>query len=375
MFLERAVQAFAPFKQSEMKPVRCNFLSTFACLVSVFPDSIRMSSSTQFFLFLSLVLLTMGCRDSSDKVPDVRSIQVDVVIESLEDSLFACQSVESVGQFLDRHPFLSQVYFPDLAPQDASLAPVLYEHIRNPALRGFKAELDSLYSDKSQQLAQPLEEAFKHITYYYPDFKAPRVVTMVTGFMGSDLYISDSLIIIGLDYFGGSGATYRPQVYDYQLGRYQKEYLIPSILFFMADRYNRMAPGDQTLLADMVGYGKSFEFVKHCAPQTPDSLILGFSEKNLTRTYNSQTQIWAFVVENRLLYEKAGLIKQKYVGERPFTPEIGPDVPGGIGRWLGWRIVSRYMVENPEVTLPELMNNPNAQQILQESGYKGQMDE
>lgn len=320
-------------------------------------------------------MLSLGCRDSSDKVPDVSSIQVDVAIESLEDSLFACQSVESVGQFLNRYPFLSQVYFPDLAPQDASLAPVLYEHIRNPALRRFKAELDSLYSDKSKQLTKPLEEAFKHITYYYPEFKAPRVVTMVTGFMGSDLYVSDSLIIIGLDYFGGPEATYRPQVYDYQLGRYQKEYLVPSILFFMADRYNRMAPGDQTLLADMVGYGKSFEFVKHCAPQTPDSLILGFSEKNLTRTYNSQTQIWAFVVENRLLYEKAGLVKQKYVGERPFTPEIGPDVPGGIGRWLGWRIVSRYMAENTEVTLPQLMNNPNAQQILQQSGYKGQMDE
>lgn len=375
MMLKLPVHAFAVFEQSEMKPVRCNFLFTFACLVSVFPDSMRMSSSTRFFLFLSLVLLTLGCRDSSDKVPDVRSIQVDVAIESLEDSLFACQSAEAVKQFLDRHPFLSQVYFPDVAPQDASLAPVLYEHIRNPALRGFKEELDSLFSDKGRELVKPLEDAFKHIKYYYPQFRVPRVITMVTGFMGNDLYISDSLIIIGLDYFGGPKATYRPQVYDYQLGRYQKEYLVPSILFFMADQFNRMAPGDKTLLADMVGYGKSFEFVKHCAPQMPDSLILGFSEKNLTRTYNSQTQIWAFVVENRLLYEKAGLIKQKYVGERPFTPEIGPDVPGGIGRWLGWRIVGRYMAENPEVTLPELMNNPNAQQILQQSGYKGQIDE
>ena len=302
-------------------------------------------------------------------------IQMEVSITSLEDSLFACRSVEDVGQFLDDYPFLRRVYFPDVAPQDASLASVLYNHIRNPALRGFKKELDSLFSDKSQQLENPLEAAFKRVKYYYPQFRAPRVVTMVTGFMGSDLYISDSLIIIGLDYFGGPQATYRPQVYDYQLGRYQQEYLVPSILFFMADRYNRMNPGDKTLLADMVGYGKSFEFVKHCAPQTPDSLILGFSEQNLTRTYNSQTQIWAFVVENRLLYEKAELVKQKYVGERPFTPEIGPDVPGGIGRWLGWRIVSRYMSENPDVTLPELMNNPNAQQILQQSGYKGQIDE
>lgn len=327
------------------------------------------------YLILALALWVSGCNFSSEKSPDLQNIRADVTVESLEDALFACQSVAEVQLFLNQHPYLSQVYFPDVAPQDSTLAPVLYEHIRNPALRGFKNEVDSLFGDKNRELRQPLEEAFKHIKYYYPQFKVPRVVTMVTGFMGSDLYISDSLIIIGLDYFGGPQATYRPQVYDYQLGRYQQAYLVPSILFFMADRYNRTDPGDKTLLADMVGYGKSFEFVKHCAPQTPDSLILGFSEKNLTRTYNSQTQIWAFVVENRLLYEKAALVKQKYVGERPFTPEIGPDVPGGIGRWLGWRIVSRYMTENPEVTLPELMNNPNAQQILQQSGYKGQIDE
>jgi len=334
-----------------------------------------MSSLLRFIVFLSFVGLIMSCNHSSDKEPNVDAIEIDVAVESLEDSLFACQSVEAVGHFLDRYPFLSQVYFPDAMPQNSSLAPVLYEHIRNSALQGFKTELDSLFSDKSEDLVQPLEVAFKHIKYYYPQFKVPRVVTMVTGFMGSDLYISDSLIIIGLDYFGGPQATYRPQVYDYQLRRYQKEYLVPSILFFMADRYNRMDPSDNTLLADMVGYGKSFEFVKHCVPETPDSLILGFSARNLERTYNSQTKIWAFVVENRLLYEKAGLVKQKYVGERPFTPEIGPDVPGGIGRWLGWRIVSRYLDEHPEVTLPELMRNPNAQQILQQSGYKGQIDE
>ncbi len=375
MFLQLPASAFAILEQSEMKPVRCNFLFTFTCLVSVPPDSMRMSSLSRFVLFLGLVLLAMSCRDSSDEAPDVSSIQVNVTIESLEDSLFACQSVEDVRQFLDRYPFLSQVYFPDVSPQNSSLAPVLYQHIRNTVLRGFKKELDSSFSYKTRELAQPLEEAFRHIKYYYPQFKVPRVATIVTGFMGSDLYISDSLIIIGLDYFGGPQATYRPQVYDYQLSRYQKEYLVPSILFFMADQYNRMDPSDKTLLSDMVGYGKSFEFVKRCAPETPDSLILGFSDKQLTRTYNSQTQIWAFVVENRLLYEKTSLIKQKYVGERPFTPEIGPDVPGGIGRWLGWRIVSRYMAENPEVTLPELMKNPSAQQILQQSGYKGQIDE
>ncbi len=328
----------------------------------------------RIFAFLCLSVLLAGCDSLTDREPDLSGIRAEVEVESLEGDLFACQSQEEVKSFLNQHPYLQQVYFEGFA-QDTTLASRLYEQIRNKELQGFKNQVDSLFGNPQNNLEKPLEEAFRHLKYYYPDFQPPRVKTIVTGFLGNDLYVSDSLIIIGLEYFGGPEATYRPQVYTYQLRRYQKEYLVPSILFFMSDRYVRTDPQDRTLLADMIGYGKAFEFVKHCVPQTPDSLILGFSERDLVRTYNSQTQIWAFVVENKLLYEKADQIKQKYVGERPFTPEIGEDVPGGIGRWLGWRIVSMYLANNPDVTLQELMKNPDARQILQQSGYKGQIDE
>lgn len=357
-----------------MKSSNCNFLSTFACLPNVLPDLERMYLKRILF-FITLITTLTGCNFFSEKSPNVSDIPMEITVKPLENKLFACQSVADVQLFLSQHPYLTHGYFTDFPQEDSLLAATLYEHIRNNSLHGFKQEIDSLFRDREKDLKEPLERAFKHIKYYYPDFVPPRIETIVTGFMGNDLTLSDTLIVIGLDYFGGPEATYRPNVYDYQLNRYQKEYLIPSILFFMSDRYNRTEPKDQTLLADMIGYGKAFEFVKHCMPQTPDSLILGFSGRNLVRTYTSQTEIWAFVIENRLLYESTELKKQKYVGERPFVSEIGPDVPGGIGRWLGWRIVSSYLAQHPEITLPELMKISNARQILQESGYKGQLDD
>lgn len=333
----------------------------------------------RFFLFLGIVAALASCKSGADDTPNVDDIEVEVKIEALSDSLFASRSEAEVRQFLGRHPFLSRVYFSDVdpsgaPPSDSVVAPLLFRSIQNEALRGFQQQVDSLFQNKDKILREPLTEAFKRIKSYYPDFQPPRVATIVTGFLGNDLYVSDSLIVIGLDYFGGPQARYRPNVYDYQLPRYQQAYLVPSILFIMSDQFVRIDPADKTLLADMVGYGKAFEFVKHSLPQTPDSLILGFKERDLSRIYNSQTQIWAFFVEGKLLYETNGQKKQKYIGERPFTTEIGPAVPGGIGRWLGWRIVSSYLAKNPDVTLPELMKNPNARQIFQESGYKGQED-
>jgi hypothetical protein len=312
---------------------------------------------------------------SEDSSSAPGSVEVKVYSEDLDATLFACKSVQDVQSFLDKHPYLSDWYFTDAPVAKPQLASHLYQILQNKDFRAFKTQLDSIIGDRNAAIITPLKESFKQIAKYYPDFQAPEVKFIVTGFAGNDLYISDSLVIIGLDYFGGPKAKYRPDVYDYQLRRYQKDYIVPSIIFFMSNKYNHVNASDRSLLADMIGYGKGYEFVKQVMPNTPDSLIIGYSGETLSRTYNSQQDIWAFFMANKLLYENTDLKKQKFVGERPFTTEIGNEVPGGIGRWLGWRIVNRYMAENPNVTLPELMKNDNAAQLLQASGYRGQKDD
>ncbi|TDE12442.1 gliding motility protein GldB-related protein [Dyadobacter psychrotolerans] len=326
-------------------------------------------------LFCFLVVITVSCKTDTKKETDKTPEISDVSVENLDQELFASKSVQDVQIFLNKHPYLTPLYFTDTQADTAQLANHLFNILQNPGLQEFKTRIDTIIGDRTLNIVNPLKEAFANIRESYPDFKSPKIKFIITGFTGNDLYISDSLIIIGLDYFGGPKAGYRPDVFDYQLRRYQKEYIVPSVIFFLSNQYNHLNATDPTLLSEMVGYGKGFEFVKQVLPNTPDSLILGYSSENLSRTYNSQQDIWAYFITNKLLYEKNELKKQKYIGERPFTTEIGNQVPGGIGRWVGWRIVSMFMEENPDLTLPELMKMDNAMQILQESGYKGQRDE
>lgn len=323
--------------------------------------------------FFSLYLFS--CKTNPRREADTSSIRIDLVAKDLDRELFSCKSVADVQKFLDSHPHLAKVYFTDASVEANSLAGQLFTLTQNPDLQAFRNQIDSLIGDRRATILNPLSDAFKQIKYHYPRFTIPEVQFMVTGFTGNDLYISDSLIIIGLDYFGGPAARYRPNVFDYQLRRYQKEYIVPSIIFFESNRFNKMNAGDQSLLSDMVGYGKGYEFVKQISPKTPDSLIIGYSADNLRKTYNSQHDIWSYFIASKLLYEKTDLKKRKFIEERPFTTEIGEKVPGAIARWLGWRIVSRFMAANPDVTLVQLMEIDNASRILQESGYKGQTDE
>jgi hypothetical protein len=326
-------------------------------------------------LFCIVSICFFSCNADKRQDMDKSNKTIELVSENLDQELLSCKSIEDVQAFLNKHPHLIQVYFAEAQLDPKQLAAHLFNIIQNPDFRAFSTELNEIIGDRKATILNPLSEAFKQIKYHYPAFQIPKIQFISTGFTGTDLYISDSLIIIGLDYFGGPKAMYRPDVFDYQLRRYQKEYIVPSIVFFESNRFNKMDPSDHSLLADMVGYGKGYAFVKQIMPTAADSLVLGLSADNLSRTYASQRDIWAYFVSGKLLYENVELRKKKFIEERPFTTEIGPKVPGAIGRWLGWRIVNRFRAENPKLTLPELMETDNAARILQDSGYNGEPDE
>ncbi len=303
----------------------------------------------------------------------------DVSVVRLDQQLFAARSADDIRAFLNQHPAVAQLYFnANQTGNDTAVVRELTDRVNNPALQDFNKQLQAEYGDFSELRTQ-LAGAFANIKKDFPDFKAPRVETIATGFMGPDLIVNDSLVIIGIDYFAGPKSKYRPvgpSYPQYILRRYQPEYIVPAVIFAISDRYNATNRTDQTLLADMIYYGKGYVFTRTMLPDekvTPDSLIIGYTDKQLTETFNAQDIVWGHFIDERLLYQTSPAIKQRYMNERPFTAEIGRSAPGAIGRWVGWRIVSTYY-DKRSVGIRELMQNADARQIFEQSGYKGQLD-
>jgi hypothetical protein len=299
----------------------------------------------------------------------------DLSIIRLDQQLFSTKSSDSVRALLNRNPAVAQLYFnANGAGNDTALVRELTNRINNPALNKFNQQIDTLFGGMTDLRSQ-LAEAFSNIKKDFPDFHTPKIATIMTGFMGPDLVVTDSLIVIGLDYFAGPKAKYRPQGPEYPqyiLRRYAKDYIVPAIVFAISDKYNATNRKDQTMLADMVYYGKGYVFTKTVLPEVADSLVIGYSDKQLTQTFNAQDVVWAHFIDNQLLYQTNPAIKQRYLNERPFTAEIGQACPGAIGRWVGWRIVGKYHDEHSSVSIADLMRNDNARQIFEQSGYKGQ---
>ncbi len=328
------------------------------------------------FLSIITILSFNSCINKDAKKDlDLSKIQFNAPIIRLDSALFSAKSKEELLLVLQKNENICFPYFDVTKETLPQFAEKLWSFTNNPALKNFyKNSINTKEGIKIDSLQSALNQAFKAIKYYYPTLKTPKVYTVFSGFSGKDLVVSDSTIVIGLDFFVGKNAIYRPQVYDYQLIRYEKEYIVPSILNIYATKYAIVDPADKSLLADMLFYGKCYEFTKTMIPNAADSLIIGYTNKQLDETEISQEFVWGHFIDQKLLFESNPFRKAKYLDERPATQEISPDCPGMIARWVGWKIIKKYVENNADISFVDMMADNRAQTIFEKSKYKGKTD-
>jgi hypothetical protein len=324
---------------------------------------------------LAIGIFLSGCKNNAEEqcafIPDTSNNKVVVEVEQLQDSVTSFSTKKELVDFFSNHTQLRDVFFNRTAyPDDSVFINELYSRFNNPYFDSLLLDTHQVFGDLSE-LKNELNEAFTNLKYYYPNFEPPKVKTVITG-LESDIFVSDSLIIIGLDYYLGPGARYKPNMYDYMLRRYQKNFIVPSImlLYGIDDQFNKTNLEDRTVLADMISYGKTYYFAKQMLPCVPDSIFIGYTQEELEGSRENSDLIWKRLVEDEVFYSTSHLIKQKYVAERPKTLEVGERCPGRIATWVGWEVVKKYMDQSESVTLPQLMQNPSSTEIFKASKYR-----
>lgn len=329
------------------------------------------------YLSISLLAISLFFSSCGEKLsecvftPETKSIELTVEIEQLQEKLVSITTKDELVELLSNNPLLRDDFFrrPEY-PNDSVFINTLYAKFSNPHMDTLLMETKRVFGDASF-LETEFHQAFTNLKYYYPDFTPPKIQTVISG-LDNDLYVSDSLIIISLDFYLGPTARYRPQMYDYLLRQYVKENIVPSclLLFGISDLYNATNPSDRTVVADMVAYGKSYYFAKHMLPCKADSILMNYSAEEISEAKKFETLIWYRIIEDKILFSTSHIDKQHFLGDRPKTIEVGEDCPGRIGQWVGWQIVNKYMKDNPEVTLPQLMQMSDAQLLFKESKYR-----
>lgn len=328
-----------------------------------------------FLLIIGLFFLSSCGPETEDQgcafIPETSGIEVELNWTSLTDSLANVHSKKELVKILDNHKVLREIFFNrSKYRNDSTFINELYSRFTNIHLDTLAMEVKRVFGNE-EKLKEEFTQAFKNLKYYYPEIKAPRIETAISGFE-TDMFVSDSLIIVGLDYYLGKDGRYRPNMYEYMLRQYNPANIVPSTMLIIGidSRINNMDENNKTALADMIAYGKSFYFAKRMIPCTPDSVFIWYSSPEIEGAWKNQDLIWARLIEDKLLYSTSHLLKQKYLGDRPKTAEVGVECPGRIAQWVGWQIVKSYMKEHPDRPLPDLMKSGNADKLFEESKYK-----
>jgi hypothetical protein len=331
-----------------------------------------------FLVFIAVVLALGSCSNEPEErcafVPNTENISVELRWESLENQLPSITTKKELVDFLGSHPTMRDAFFNRSSyPDDSVFINELYHRFTNPHIDTLLEETKNVFGDGTE-LKKQFQSAFANMKYYYPDFQAPKIQTVISG-LETDLFASDTLIIIGLDHYIGQNAKYQLNMYEYMKRRYHKDFIVPSVmlLYGIDAKYNVINPEDRTVLADMVAYGKAYHFAKQMTPCLADSVLIGYSAEEMKGSRENESLIWSRFVEDQVLFSTSGPDKQKYIIERPKTLEVGEKCPGRIGQWVGWQMVSKYSESHPEKSLKDIMSMEDAATLFKQSGYKPQI--
>jgi len=317
-------------------------------------------------LIISLVL-SVGCTNDQCR-ESIAPKPVALELIRLDEKIVAAQSVKEMTELLERYPsFANYFLHADQYPSDSVLANQLFQLIQNKSIDTLYEESLEAFSD-IESIISSLETSFGRLTGYYPKTQLPVVQTVFTG-LYNDLFVSNEHIIIGMDFFIGREASYKPQqIPEYILKRYTTEHLPANIMQFVSSQFIQTSKSE-TMLAEMIDYGKSYYLLSKILPCTPEHILMGYTEEEWNDSFDNDEIIWANFIENELLFETNHQVKQKFLGERPNVYEIGDKCPGRIGRWVGWQIVKAYS-EKTGITVIELMKETDANKVFRESQYK-----
>ena len=353
------------------------------------------------YLFFFIFLLSASCNDK--KGPDVSDIDLHISIDRFDQELHAIsgrglelggQKSEVGGQKSEENELVLETeklrkkytwFYDDYMEQMLSVGSpasgpsylsALAGVLQNKDYLELKSSVEKVFPNLSEQEAE-LNDAFKHVRYYYPKQKIPRLITFISGF-AVQTPIGNDYIGIGLDMFlGKEGERFYPALRQsipyYIARRFTPENITPRVVeAFVREEMYPEQDQDRSLAAKMIYNGKILYMMDSFMPEIADTLKIGYTTGQLQWCEKNEGGIWAYFLENELLFNSDYIKIQKYLAEAPFTPGIGDnsDSAPKLGVWIGWQIVRAYMKKNPNVTLQQLLEEKDAQKILTGARYK-----
>jgi len=306
-----------------------------------------------------LCLFFLSCDQKSKVEKEVEEIPVDIKVERF-DKIFFETKPEDLAKVKKQYPF----FFP--AGNDDS---IWLNKMQDPLWREVYTEVEKKYSN-FEPVREEFNNLFKHVKYYFPEVKTPKVITIISemDYTAKAIY-ADSLVIVSLELYLGKEHKFY-QFPNYLKQNFEERQIMPDVVSSFAFRKIPVS-SDRTLLAQMIFEGKQLYAKDLLLPEYTDAEKMGYTPEQIKWCEENESYMWRYFIENEVLYSDDPKLNTRFIAPAPFSKfflEIDNDSPGRVGAWIGWQMVRSYM-KNNKATLPELLKT-NAKEIFEKSKYK-----
>lgn len=333
------------------------------------------------FLYIALCLLLLaGCKkeekhrsywNAKMEPQQVEIVRFDQALLDVQEETVA----QNIRELYAKYPEFMPLWVENILgipSQDTAFLEKQLPLFLNDTLYGFKqtnALEKEMFTD-IKNLQQSINQAFTRIKYLYPELDIPTLYLFISGFQ-APIYQEDELIGIGADmYLGSEYPYYNYVVYEYQKQTMRKECIPVDVVSAYLFRNIDYTSTQNRLLEQMLYRGKIMYLTAQIFDELPGYEVMGWTKEQWDWCVENEQAIWHHMMDQRALYKTEHLVISNYLNDAPFTSEVSQDSPGRLGIWVGWRIVESYMEHNENVSLQELMEESDAQKILELSSYR-----
>ena len=311
-------------------------------------------------LILLSVLLLFSCADNIKLEKEIAQVPVELSLTRFE-VVFDQANPSDLPALKQEYP----QFFPSQYPDSLWLAMMedsLQLELRSAVIEQFPAD---------GELEMELENFYKHLLYYFPDFDLPEVFSITTDVdYKNPMVLTDNMLIVGLDNYLGEEHPFYQNIPRYVAQNLRPERLTPDLGQLYAQRVTP-PPSDRTLLGQMIYHGKLLYVKSLLLPQVAEETLIGYRTDQLEWAQENEIEIWRYFIEREMLYQTDPKLGARFISPAPFSKfylEIDNESPGMIGRYIGWQMVKAYQEKNDN-PLADLLS-ADYKTLYEQSKYK-----
>lgn len=322
-----------------------------------------------------LMAALISCSREIKRTADISGMDMDFHIQRFDSSFWLLDTAnlqQSMTLLTAQYPEMGDIYIKyvmRMGSAGSDTAATEYLNFRKyPAVVKVYDSTQKEYSDISD-IENEIKPALLRLKVFVPQISIPRFYTHIS-FFNQNIIVGNGFISLSLDNYMGPDYCYYDSVniYKYLRPNMRREKIASDYLTAFLSSELPLDPSSN-LLADMIFYGKILYTVSCLLPETSENVILGYTQDQLNWAEKNEKEMWKQLVANHTIYTTNIIDKAKFTRDAPFTQPFGQDSPGRLGAYLGYKIVCSYMKSNRNVTIAQLLQNQDAQDLLNHSNY------